>query len=249
LILEAQTMIVLGVVFFSSFIRSAFGFGDAVVAMPLLVLFLDLKTATPLVALVAFTIASTILLRNWRRVRLKSALGLIGSSLVGIPLGLLCLKGAHEEIMKGVLGAVILAFALFRLSSQRIPRLMTDRWAFLFGFVAGILGGAYNTNGPPVVIYGSLRMWPPPDFRATLQGYFLLTGIFILCGHFSAGLWTADVLKLFFCCLPVVLSAVLLGALANRRLPVGRFDRAVHILLVILSLFLLWDTFHVSGLP
>ena len=47
-----------------------------------------------------------------------------------------------------------------------------------FGFFAGILGGAYNTNGPPVVIYGSLRKWSPATFRATLQGYFFMAAFF-----------------------------------------------------------------------
>jgi len=36
------------------------------------------------------------------------------------------------------------------------------------------IGGAYGMNGPPLVAYGSLRRWTPPErFRATLQGYFL----------------------------------------------------------------------------
>jgi hypothetical protein len=37
---------------------------------------------------------------------------------------------------------------------------------------AGVLGGAYGMNGPPLVIYGSLRGSSPQHFRATLQGYF-----------------------------------------------------------------------------
>ncbi len=49
------TALVLVVLFCSTFIRATFGFGDALVAMPLLAMVVGLKTATPLVALVAST--------------------------------------------------------------------------------------------------------------------------------------------------------------------------------------------------
>jgi uncharacterized membrane protein YfcA len=246
---EAQTLLVLCVIFVSTMIRSAFGFGDAVVAMPLLVLLVGIRTATPLVALVAFLIAFSILLRDWRSVRLKSAMRLILSSLLGIPFGLFFLKGVHEEILKGVLGVVILAFALFRLSTLPKPVIKTDRTAWLFGFLAGVLGGAYNTNGPPVVVYASLKQWPPASFRATLQGYFLFTGIFILAGHFSAGLWSPSVLRFFLYALPVVIIAVLLGERLGRSLPNRRFDRGVYGLLIALSVFLLADVLRKMCLP
>jgi uncharacterized membrane protein YfcA len=59
---------VAGVLFVAAFIRSALGFGDAVVAMPLLAMAVGLRTATPLVAFVGPTISLLILARDWRRV-------------------------------------------------------------------------------------------------------------------------------------------------------------------------------------
>ena len=49
---------VLGIVFFATFIRSAFGFGEALVAVPLLVLYLPLTIAAPLAVLISITIAA-----------------------------------------------------------------------------------------------------------------------------------------------------------------------------------------------
>ncbi|MCK4932915.1 MAG: hypothetical protein KAT01_12145, partial [Candidatus Aminicenantes bacterium] len=58
--------------FISTFVRSSLGFGDALVAMPLLTLVVGLKTATPTVALVATTISITILVKNWKIADLKA---------------------------------------------------------------------------------------------------------------------------------------------------------------------------------
>ena len=55
-------VVVLSVVFLAAFTRSALGFGDALIAMPLLALMVGMKTATPLVALASSTIAATILM-------------------------------------------------------------------------------------------------------------------------------------------------------------------------------------------
>ncbi|MCB0293434.1 MAG: sulfite exporter TauE/SafE family protein, partial [Calditrichaeota bacterium] len=87
--------------------------------------------------------------------------------------------------------------------------------------------------------YGRLRGWAPEDFRATLQGYFLPTGLFIALGHGAAGLWTAEVLRLFLYNLPVALLAIFLGGYINRAIPPGKFDRAVHLALVFMGAMLI----------
>ena len=239
---NTDTIWILFIVFFSTLVRSTFGFGNALVAMPLLVVIVGLKTATPLVAMVACTIAITILLRNWRHVQIVSAWRLILSTIVGIPLGLLFLKEMYEEWLKLILGIVIIGFSAYYFIKPQIWKLKDDKSAYLFGFIAGVIGGAYNTNGPLIVIYGSLRRWAPLTFRATLQGYFLPTSLLILLGHGTAGLWTRSVLQYFFLSLPVVFLSIWLGGRLHHSIPEGKFDRYVHALLILIGMFLLIQT-------
>jgi uncharacterized membrane protein YfcA len=103
----------------------------------------------------------------------------------------------------------------------------------IFGFFGGVLGAAYNTQAPPIVIYGALRGWPPEMFRATLQGYFLPTGLAILVGQGAAGLWTAEVLKIFLWSIPVLAGAAGIGRFFSRRIPPGKFNRWVYGLLFV----------------
>jgi hypothetical protein len=158
--------------------------------------------------------------------------------MTGIPLGLLFLKGSHEDLMKIVLAAVIITYSTYSLVRPRLLTLKNENAAYPFGFVAGILGGAYNTNGPPVVVYGTLRGWSPNDFRATLQGYFLPSGLMIVLGHGISGLWTQQVFRHYLIALPAVLIAIFLGSRLNRAIPKGRFDRYIHLLLMAIGIFL-----------
>ncbi len=229
---------VLAVLFLSAFARSALGFGDALIAMPLLALFLEVRQATPLVALCGSTLALTMLIRGWREVDIRAAWRLIVSTLVGVPIGLYYLTSVPEGVIKVVLGGLLAGFGIYRLKGDAPPRLGSERLSYGFGFFAGILGGAYNTNGPPIVIYGTLRGWPPDRFRATLQGYFFPTGLMVLAAHAAGGLWTPTVLGLYVYALPVLAVALLTGEILNRNVKPERFSRILHGSLVVMGLLL-----------
>ncbi|MBN1995087.1 MAG: sulfite exporter TauE/SafE family protein [Anaerolineae bacterium] len=232
-------LLTLAIIFMAALTRSTFGFGDALLAMPLLTLLVGVQTATPLMAFVGPTIASTIVWRHWRSIDFGATWHLIISTVLGIPVGIFVLKTAPEEIVKQMLGLLIILISLYNLIRPRLITLSQRRWAYLFGFVAGVIGSAYNTNGPPIVIYGVMRRWPPDRFRATLQGYFLPTGLLILAGHGLAGLWTLQVLQLYALALPFMVTAIFLGTKLNQRIPPHRFEKFIYAALLALGFLLL----------
>jgi hypothetical protein len=201
----------------------------------LLTIVVGIEAATPLIAFVATTIAVTILRSNWHQVDIRIAWRLIIGSLAGIPVGLFLLTNIPDSIVKSALGIVLILFGLYNLFTPKLPELNDERYALIFGFVAGILGGAYNTNGPPAVIYGTIRRWPPVLFRATLQAYFFPTGFMILLGHGFAGLWTRNVVILYGYVLPVVFLAIWLGGTLNRHIATEQFSRIVYGFLVVIG--------------
>ncbi|HCF28420.1 MAG TPA: sulfite exporter TauE/SafE family protein, partial [Cyanobacteria bacterium UBA11049] len=113
---------------------------------------IGLQTATPLVALIGTAISSSILATQWRQVDIKAALPLIVSTLIGIPVGLVLLKFAPEQVARAMLGVILVGYGAYGLLGLQLPAITTDQFASLFGFIAGVLGGAYNTNGPPIVV-------------------------------------------------------------------------------------------------
>ncbi len=229
---------VIAVFLLAAFVRAFLGFGNALVAMPLLALFLPPETATPLVAIMAMVKVSIMLAQTWRHICFRNAGRLIAGAALGTPLGLLFLKRAPESAVQLALAVIIFSFSAYCLLTPRLHRLQTDRGSWFAGFVAGVLGGAYNTNGPPVVVYGTMRGWSPERFRATLQGFFLATGAFILTGHALAGLWTRDVFRYAGLALPGVLIVMFGCRPFAKKVPAGRFDKLVHSMLIVTALAL-----------
>ena len=239
---EITTFLVILIIFCATLTRSTFGFGDALVAMPLLTIAIGIRAATPLIALVAFSTSFLIIIRNWEKAQIQAAWRLIISSLLGIPAGLFLLKHGNEKVIKTILAFVIIIISLFNLVRPRSLKLEGEKFAFIFGFIGGILGGAYNTNGPPVVIYGTLRRWNPGNFRATLQGYFLPTSISIAIGHGLSGLWTEKVFIYYLINLPFVVTAIIIGGVLNRSITGRNFINFIFMLLILMGLLLLLHT-------
>lgn len=242
--------------FIATLIRSAFGFGEGLVVVPLLAFYIPLNVAAPLAVLLSITIAFIVVVQDWEKVHVGSAIWLLLPTVVGIPLGLLLLTSSHQRLVKGALGVIILAFALYSLLSQTVvgkrlvggppPELEQDSraWLLLCGFCAGVLGGAYGMNGPPLVVYGSMRRWSAPHFRATLQGYFLPASIIGMIGYWVAGLWVSAVTHYFLISLPVTLLAIFLGRLLNHRMRGDNFLKYIYLCLAVIGAVLLVQAIH-----
>jgi uncharacterized membrane protein YfcA len=244
LILDGRSIGIVSILFLATFIRSAFGFGEALVAVPLLALIMPVETAAPVAVLTSITVAAIILLQDWRKVHARSAMLLIVFTLLGMPLGLLLLTRVDSRIVKSLLAILIMVFAIYSLTRRHHFHLKSDRWAGAFGFVAGILGGAYGMNGPPLVVYGSMRGWSPQHFRATLQGYFLPASLAGMFGYWLAGLWTRTVTHDYLLALPAVVVAIFVGRFVNHRMSGRSFLRYVHIGLIVIGAILLVQSFR-----
>jgi uncharacterized protein len=239
--MDSTTVYVLLVIFVATLIRSAFGFGEALVAVPLLAIRLPISVAAPLAVLVSITVAILIIAQDWRSVHVRSAGWLVVSTLFGIPLGLLLLMEGNQQLVKGALALIIIAFSAYALIGRRPPELHSDNRTglLLCGFFAGVLGGAYGMNGPPLAIYGAMRRWSAQHFRATLQGYFLPASAIGMAGYWLAGLWIAEVTRYYLLSLLVVAPATFLGRAINHRLRGDAFLKFVHVGLVAIGATLL----------
>jgi uncharacterized membrane protein YfcA len=238
-------LLTMSILFFSTLTRSTLGFGDALIAMPLLAMLLGIHTTSPLVALVSTLISLIILIRHWSVVDARITLRLLLSAVVGIPVGIFYLTRVPEPLMQAMLGALLISFSLYNLVQPSLDHLpVSRRLAYVFGFAAGLLGGAYNTVGPMLVLYGRLRQWPPNRFRATLQSCFFPAYGFIVIGHGFAGLLTPSVLRLFGLSLPLIGAAIFLGDKLHTAMPQGSFSRYVNIALFIIGVWLCGQSFR-----
>jgi uncharacterized protein len=237
--MDPMTLHVLLVVFFATVIRSAFGFGEALIAVPLLVLIIPIGIAAPVAVLLSITIAAVV--QDWRKIHMRSTGWLLLPTFLRIPIGVALLTSVHQHAIKIALAILIIAFSGYSVLGRKPPELHSDSHAWLLGcgFLAGVLGGAYGVNGPPLVVYGAMRHWSPQHFRAILQGYFLPASIFAMAGYWFAGLWVPAVTHYYLVSLPAALPAIFLGRFINHRLRGDSFLVYVYVGLMCVGVLLL----------
>lgn len=235
-----EPILVTLVVFLAIFTQSAAGFGLALISMPLLIEGLGLTVAAPLIAIVAI-VAEGVLVAYYRHaMSIATVWRLSLAAIIGIPVGAFVLPYAPERIVMLLLGLVVSGYSLYALLRLRLPELNHPAWAYPFGLIGGMLSGAYNTSGPPAIIYGTCRRWPPAQFKSNLQGYFMVNSIFTISAHIVAGRYTPDVLQLFLVALPGLVLGLILGLLTDRLLNAQIFRQVVLVLLLLIGLNLIF---------
>ncbi len=222
-----------------SFAQSLSGFGSALVAMPFLLTIVGPREAAPLMALASGTMQIVLLIRYRRSLRLGAMWRLALTAFIGIPIGVYGLRRMNENVVLGLLGAVLVAYALYALAQPKMPELKHNAWAYGAGFLAGLLGGAYSTNGPPVIVYGSCRKWDREEFKANLQGFFSACNVVILITHAIYGNLTAQVFKGYLASLPGLAVGITAGLLLDRYINPKLFRKIMLVLLVLLGIRLL----------
>jgi uncharacterized membrane protein YfcA len=238
---------VITVMLIAIMVKALFGFGEALVAVPLLTLFIGVKTATPLVALMTTTTTALLVWQNRRNIDIASVWRLILAAVIGVPFGVYFLRVVPEAIVTKGLGIILILFGAYFLlqpfllkkgtgpNPHQGDRLKNERWAYGFGFIAGILGGAYTVGGPPVILYGTLRGWSPEQFRAGVQSSYLPISILTLISHGASGLWTVPVLQTYLLMIPIGVIATTIGNRLSHRVPTQQFRVWVYGLLVVLG--------------
>jgi uncharacterized membrane protein YfcA len=234
-----MALLIAAIIFISAFQQSLSGFGFSLVAMPILVQLVGIQVAAPLVAVLALTINIINGIR-WRADLDFHEIKRLGIWMaLGVPLGIWGIFVMNETIVKVGLGALLVAYALFALLRPEKLPVISRRWAYPAGFFAGLLGGAYNTSGPPLILYGSLRDWSHQRFRAVLQSLFGFAATIVVTGHIITGHYTQPVLKLAAYSVPGLLLAVLLGALLDQHIKPEHLKKWITIATLVLGVSLL----------
>jgi uncharacterized membrane protein YfcA len=224
------------IVFAAVFVQCLSGFGSALVAMPLLLPMLGPKGAGPLMALVSVVVQAILLVRYRRSLSLGAIWRLSLASVLMIPLGVFLAGFVSERAVFGILAAVLVGYSLYALLNLKLPAAEHQAWGFAAGAAAGLLGGAYNTDGPPVIVYGSCRRWSPAEFKSNLQGLFAVNTLVILSVHAAAGNLQAGIWWHLLAALPAVAVGAAAGLALDRFVNQELFRKITLWLLLVLGL-------------
>jgi uncharacterized membrane protein YfcA len=213
------------------------GFGFAVLAAPLFLLFVDPPRAIQLVIIISTALSLVTLPGLWRAIVPALMLRLALGSLAGLPLGLIAFRYADPVQVRVPVGATILGFAVLLGVRQR--RGGAEPWGLfglrpardlLTGAVSGIATALVGMAGPPVVIYLLLAGAPPRTARATLLSFFALAYAATLASHAV----TIGIPREIWLSAGILIPFAFAGGLAGRPLGDRLSSRTFAILTVLL---------------
>ena len=235
-----QQLIVFIIIFLAVFTQSMAGFGFPLVAMALLPAILGIHVVTPLVALLIVTMEVFLLYRYWDAINFKTIFPIILIALVGIPIGILISSHLDDNLVMALLGVVLTGYAIYALLNEftdriRLPDMKDPIWAYVVGFFAGILGGAYNTAGPIVIIYGNCRRWSTAEFKGNMQAFFMVTSLVSVLGHAWNGGLTPEVWHYYLWAIPAMVAGLIAGVSMDKHISPQTFRRVVLLVLGVMG--------------
>ncbi|MBW2664491.1 MAG: sulfite exporter TauE/SafE family protein, partial [Deltaproteobacteria bacterium] len=212
---------------------------SALVAMPLLIMFMDVKLAVPLCMLNGLIITSFLSLQLKNHIDWKKIMPLFLGCLPGIYVGTTFLKEANSNVIEFLLGALLIAYGLYGLALRPQPRKINPTWSYLAGFASGAIGSAFSAGGPPTIIYTTLTGWTKDDIKATLSGFFFSTGLIIAVAHAINGLTTVVVLRYFAASTAFVFLGVYAGSIYYGRLKKEVYVRVILGILILMGIMMI----------
>jgi len=212
-------------------VQGFLGFGYGVIVMAVLTLSSDLVHATAFVNISSLVLSAAMVWREPRRILWPVVLRILPAMLVGMTIGLTALREVERDVMVPLLGGLIVAIAAWNLASPRLHSGESWLLDFVFGGVAGVFSGAFNTGGPPLVIHLYRRSEAPLTLVVTMQAIFIGSGVGRAAMAGARGLIPGGAALEGLLALPVVLLGTLGGMALARRTRPERFRRAAWIAL------------------
>jgi len=232
-------------VLFAYFVKSATGFGPALIMIPIFSILFNPKQAIVLSNLFD-SIAGLILLATvYKKVNWRFIVPVMLFLNLGIYLGARLMIVIPSAILFVIIGFVVLVFAVFiffkkeTLADKANYKVMTGA---LIATFSGFLGGLTGMSGPLIVSYFKLS-FTKDIFRNSLIAIFSFAAIWRLSVYFYLQIpWTLTVLQVIVF-LSAMLIGLFLGTRFNRLVNERIFNKVVAVILLVPAFNLLIRNF------
>ncbi len=199
------------VVLLGNVIQGMTGFGAALVAGPILAIFLDPKLVVVIVLVTGIGSLGLVGYHARKYIDLKRLLLLVSLAVLGLPMGSYLLVVAPSFVIRALIAVVSIIFSTLLLLgySRRFKR--EGLASCGFGFASGVLIAGVGMGGPPIVIFLANQGWPKEVFRATVALFFLIIAVLCLVSHLFTGVTTGHRLVIASSLIPAAVMGFYVG--------------------------------------
>lgn len=216
----------LGSVFAAAFLQGFSGFGFAIIAVPLLSLFMPPVQTLPYVMAMQVLIALIGLPAAARNCQWKLLGWVAAGALVGTPVGLWAITSLSPALGRLAVSLAVVAALALILKGGRFEGAPTARTGAVAGLASGVMNGLAGMSGPPVVALLLAARLEPAQVRATLLVFVLGAGIAVLAPLGLTGRLTPDLVPPLVLATPAMLAGSWIGGRLFHR-ATARQHRAV----------------------
>ena len=230
--------------FFAYIIFGMAGFGSALIAGPVLALYLPLSIIVPLLALIDLTAAVINVLRDGKKADFKEIRYLIPLIIIGSLVGAAILLTTRPDLLSLLLGIFTACYALYALCWKKKESRFSQHLVYPFGLIGGVFSALFGSGGFLYAIYLSGRIADKNTFRitqTTLIGFSTLTRvvIFLIAGIY----WQLDIVQLALIFLPAMIAGIWLGRHFTLRMSKERFMSVIYTIVLISGTVLIYRYF------
>ena len=194
--------------------------------LPLVLSLVDAQAIVTLTSSVACLLMAAVTLRD---VPWSGLPRLWLGTIVGVPIGFALLESLPRTMITRVLGLMLCSMVLFEFIVTRRMSLRWPSWLEpVVGLASGVLTGAFNIGGPPLVACIYSHPWPKEKRVAGLTVVFLSGGLIrvsllLRYNELPPEAWTASAWALVPMLIAIVCGNRLLRSIPERPLRTGVF--------------------------
>lgn len=219
------TALVFVVVFLAGFLRGFTGFGFALAAVPVITLFVEPAAVIPAIPIVAMVAGVEQLRRAWTSANWHAIRRLLVGAILGAPFGVVALTYLPANIMRALIGLVLLLAVLALWRGYRFKERPPTSAQLGIGFVSGILNGATAMGGPPVILFFLASPEGVAIGRASLLVYFFFISAWSIVAQGVVGLINLKVVVLALLMIPVMAVGNVIGDRLFSRSKASTYQR------------------------
>jgi len=219
--------------FLAALARGFSGFGSALIFMPLASMVIGPQAAAPLLLIIDGVMAAGLIPNAWRHAHRRDVGTMSIGGLAGVPLGAFMLIKSDPLVIRwviAVLGALLLGLLI---SGWRFRGRPTTALTIGVGGVAGVLSGAAQVGGPPVVAYWLSRSLSAEAVRANIVLYFAISTEVSGVTYLAGGLLTTSVIGLAVITGPIYGLGLFIGSRMFRLASADTFRRLCFALITV----------------
>lgn len=218
------------------------GFGFALIAVPLLSLFVDPQTAVVLATVVGAFSSTFQAVTDRSHAQRELVQRLSIAAYVGMPFGLLVFVVVSESVLRFIVGVVVLIAAVALMRGFSIAH-TNKKYDWIMGWLSGVLATSTSTNGPPLVFLLQAKRLSPESFRSSINIVFSLTSIGAIFLFAISGNITADDFFGIAISVPMLLIGLTVGFKVRTRVNAEQFRMLVFALLIVSAMSALFAAF------